>query len=70
MEGFIVSLKPDNQDSSPNYWDGNSSIQNLDAAKLYLSRADARLEAASLQSIFADHDISILPALRSIEILR
>ena len=70
MEGYIISLKADSEDSSPNYWDGNTSIQNLDAAKLYQSRSDARLEAASLQSIFADHDISVLPALRSIEIIR
>jgi hypothetical protein len=70
MEGYIVTLKSDSQDASANYWDGVGQTQNLDAAKLYQLRSDARLEGATLQSIYPDHDISVLPALRSIEIIR
>lgn len=64
--GFICCLAQIDTRSPHAYFDGYAFSESIDAAKIYPSRADAKLATTQLQSVYTDSDLIYLPAQQTV----
>lgn len=68
MTGYVISMLIDNESTSL-YWDGSTTISNIDQALFIDSLSTARQTAGSLQSSFTDRDVNVLPATKGVQLI-
>lgn len=67
MEGFVIQLESDDENSTQVYWtESETALEDLNQANLYLTINEARLAAGKIQSSYTDHTVKIVPASKGI----
>lgn len=67
MDGYIISLKHDNE-SQVKYWAGSATTENINDAMFIPDVTAARRTVAGLQNQFLDHSVTLHPAFKGIQL--
>lgn len=67
LQGYLIRLVVDSDENDEiKFWgDDRLPTENLDTAMFFASKQDAKITTAQISSIYADHDIDIVPAVQS-----